>query len=449
MQPEQAMAGGTCVTGAGADTVEIAQRLVQFDTTNPPGNEAACIDHLEELFGEAGLETRRADKSAARPNLLARLAGRGDALAFLMYGHVDVVPTAGQKWDQPPFAGTIADGMLWGRGTLDMKGGIAMMASALLRAKRAGCVPAGDVLLLALSDEECGSEFGAAHVVEQHADWFDGIRYAICEGGGFSLTMAGKRVYPISVTEKQWCELRVRLRGGGGHASVPLRRSAMGRLGAVLQLLERRRLPVHITPVAEQMIRAIAAALPSPRRQALRGMLRPRLTDRLLDAAGEESRGFDAMLHNTVSPAIVNAATRVDAIPDSVELELDGRVLPGSSPEELVREVRELIGPRADVELTRVHTTGPAEPDMGLFDELAAAIERRDSAAVCVPMILPGATDARFFARLGIQTYGYLPMRLPSDIDLPALTHGANERIPVDTLGFGADVLQDLVTRTG
>jgi len=425
--------------------VEIAQRLIQFDTSNPPGNEGDCIAYLADLMRAEGLETELSAKAPERPNLLARLPGRGEAPPFLMYGHVDVVPVEGQDWAQPPFAGRIVDGELWGRGAIDMKGGLAMMAAALIEFARQGNAPAGDVLFLALSDEECGSEFGALHVVEEHPEWLDGVRYAIGELGGFSVTLAGRRVYPISVTEKQWCEVSIRIHGPGGHGSVPVRGGAMAKLGEVLERLDRKRLPVHVTPVSRQMIRGVADSLPVPRRQALRGLLRPRLTDRLLDAAGSEAAAFDPMLHNTVSPAKVQAAMRTDAIPDTVELELDGRVLPGSSSEQLLAELQELVGEDGDVNLTRTHDTVPAEPDLGLFGELAAVIQAVDPDGVCIPMVFPAVTDGRFLARHGIQSYGFLPMRLPEGFDPASLAHAPNERVPVEALEFGATVIGNLL----
>ncbi len=165
--------------------VELLQSLIRFDTTNPPGNEAECIAYIDKLLTDAGFETVTVAKDPGRPNLIARLMGRGEAPPLLLYGHVDVVTTAGQRWTRPPFGGEVADGFVWGRGAIDMKGGLAMYLSAFMRAKAEGLTPAGDVLLAALSDEEAGGDFGARYLVESHAGLFEGVRYAVGEIGGF------------------------------------------------------------------------------------------------------------------------------------------------------------------------------------------------------------------------------------------------------------------------
>ena len=159
--------------------VKLLQDLIRFNTTNPPGNEAECIAYVNRLLTDAGFETKVLARDSARPNLVTRLTGKGNAPPLLLYGHVDVVSTEGQTWQHPPFEGKLVDGYVWGRGTLDMKGPVAMMISAVLRAKAEGMTPAGDVVLTILSDEERLGDFGAKYVVENHAHLFQGIRYGI------------------------------------------------------------------------------------------------------------------------------------------------------------------------------------------------------------------------------------------------------------------------------
>lgn len=181
---------------------ELLQNLIRFDTTNPPGNEAECIFYINELLTGAGYKTKLVYKDSNRPNLIASLKGKDTAAPLLLYGHVDVVTTSGQEWTHPPFEGKITDGYVWGRGALDMKGGIAMMLAAFLRAKAEGLTPTGDVVLAILSDEEAGGACGAKYLVENHADEFEGIQYAIGEFGAFVLHMGHKRFYPIQVAVK-------------------------------------------------------------------------------------------------------------------------------------------------------------------------------------------------------------------------------------------------------
>ncbi|HNT77532.1 MAG TPA: M20/M25/M40 family metallo-hydrolase, partial [Anaerolineae bacterium] len=213
--------------------VELLQALVRFDTTNPPGNEAACVTYLNGVFKGAGFTTTTLALDEARPNLIARLPGRGEAPPVVWQAHLDVVTTAGQTWRHPPFAAEIADGELWGRGVLDDKGAAAMMTVALLRAKAEGVVPPGDIIFTALADEEAGGAYGAKFLVERHPEQFEGARFAIGEGGGVSIKMAGKKLYFIMLGEKQICSVRLTLRGRAGHGSVPQRGQAMAKLARV------------------------------------------------------------------------------------------------------------------------------------------------------------------------------------------------------------------------
>jgi acetylornithine deacetylase/succinyl-diaminopimelate desuccinylase-like protein len=430
------------------DPVELLRRLIRFDTTNPPGAERECIAFLEGLTREAGLQTRVLALDDERPNLVARLPGEGSAPPLLLQGHVDVVSTASQRWRHPPFEGALAADHVWGRGALDMKSGVAMMTSAVLRAAAAPTRPAGDVLLVALADEEAGGDCGARFLVERHAELFDGVRYALGEFGGFSMDVAGRRFYPIQVLEKQMCWMRATVRGPGGHGSLPMRGGTTARLAKLLRDLDRGRLPVHVTDVPRRMIEAIAAELPAPARVPLRGLLSPRLTDGLIRVLGDAGTSFEPMLHNTVNATILRAGDKVNVIPSEAAVELDGRALPGFGPDDMVRELRALVGDDVEIEVGRFEAA-PAEADYALFDLLAGVLRERDPSGTPVPMLLPGVTDGRTFAKLGIQTYGFLPMQLPKELRFMELIHAADERIPAASLEFGTAAIGDVLERYG
>ena len=430
-----------------SDPVELLQRLIRFDTTNPPGAERECIAFLEGLLREAGLETKLLASDPERPNLVARLKGEGSAPPLLLQGHVDVVSTAGQQWTHPPFEGVVADGHVWGRGALDMKGGVAMMTSAVLRA--AGSRPAGDVLLCVLSDEEAGGDRGARFLVKEHAELFEGVRYGIGEFGGFSLDIAGRRFYAIQVAEKQICWMRATVRGRGGHGSLPMRGGTTARLAKMLRDLDRGRLPVHVTDVPRRMLEGIGGALPAPARLPLRGLLEPRLTDTVLRVLGDAGRSFEPMLHNTVNATILRAGDKVNVVPGEATVDLDGRVLPGFTDEDMLREVRDLVGDDIELEVDHYDPAARTDVDYGLFDMLAGILRERDPDATALPMLTPGVTDGRTFAKLGIQTYGFLPMQLPAELRFTELIHAADERIPVDALEFGTGALGAVLERYG
>ena len=427
---------------------ELLQNLIRFDTTNPPGNEAQCVGYINSLLTNAGFETSILAKDSNRPNLIARLKGQGIAPPLLLYGHVDVGSTANQNWTHPPFEGKVVDGYVWGRGALDMKGGIAMMLAAFLRAKAEGLIPAGDIVLAILSDEEAGSDYGANYLVENHAEQFEGIRYAIGEFGGFPLYIGQQKFYAIQVDDKRFCWMKVILRGLGGHASTPIRGGIMARLAKLLQSLDQNRLPVHVTPVAHQMLESIAAAIPAPMSSAFLQLLDPALTDTVLDQFGPQGSMFDAMLHNTVNATVVQGGGKINVIPSEIILKLDGRLLPGYTFDDIVAELRPIIGDDAEVEIIRYDHPTP-EPDMGLFDTLAGILRKADPDAIPIPLLLTATTDAKHFARLGIQTYGFTPMNLPEEFFFFNLIHAADERIPLEAVNFGANAVYEALKQYG
>lgn len=427
----------------------LLQQLIRFDTTNPPGNEGPCVAYIRDLLAAAGIEAQIFARDPARPNLLARLPGQGAAPPLLLYGHVDVVTTSHQEWTHPPFAAEEDGGYIWGRGAIDMKGEVAMFLAAFLRAGVEGAALPGDVLLLILSDEESGGDYGAGYLTREHPELFAGVRFALGEIGGFTSYLGSHRLYPIMVAEKQSCLVRATLRGPGGHASLPARGGAAARLGRMLTTLDRRRLPVHITPAAAQMLGAIAAMLQFPSSALLRQLLRPALTDRVLPLLGPSAAAFDPLLHNTVNSTIIQGGEKNNVIPSAIAVELDGRILPGQTTDDLLRELRALLGPDVALEIVHADTYDAPAPDMGLFDTLAAILREADPEGVPIPLLLAAVTDARFFTRLGIQTYGFTPMNLPRDFDFTALLHAADERIPVAALTFGAEAVYTALQRFG
>jgi acetylornithine deacetylase/succinyl-diaminopimelate desuccinylase-like protein len=429
------------------DPAELLSNLIRFDTTNPPGNEGECIAWIEQLCLNAGLDARIVAKDPARPNLLARLPGRGDAPPLLLQGHVDVVTTAGQGWSLDPFGGDQVDGWVWGRGALDMKGGVAMMLGAALAIAESGEPPPGDLLLCMLADEENLGGYGARFLVEEHPELFSGVKHALGEFGGALTEVVGLRTYPIQVAEKQVCWTRATIRGPGGHGSLPMRGGAMARLARILSALDNERLPVHITDAPRAMIEALAAALPEGGSELADALLDPSRTDATLDALGERGETFDAMLHNTVNATIVRGGDKINVIPSELQLELDGRLLPGQLPGDLFEELRRLTGDHElELEVTDFEP-GPAHADLSLFPLLSEVIKAADPSAVPLPMLLPGLTDGRLFAQIGIQTYGFLPMRLPADLNFMKLIHAADERVPAEEIRWGSDRIRDVIDR--
>ena len=428
--------------------VEILQKLIQFNTTNPPGDEAKCIEYIHGLLLDAGIESTILAKTPNRPNLVARIQGAGKAAPILLYGHVDVVTTQDQKWEHPPFEGQLVDGFIWGRGALDMKGGVAMLLAAFMRIKVQGDQPPGDIILAIVSDEEAGGDFGAKYLVEEHADLFKDVRYALGEFGGFTMRVGGKNFYPIMISEKQICWMKVTVRGPGGHGSMPVRAGAMALLSSLLKRLDEKDLPVHVTPPTRMMIASMASALGFGQGTLLGLLNNPVFTTSIIKLLGDRGRIFYPLFHNTVSPTILHGSTKINVIPAEISVELDGRLLPGFTPQDMLNELRPIVGP--DVDLAVVNfDPGPSEPDLGLFETLAGILRGADPTGIPVPLLLSGVTDGRFFSKLGIQTYGFLPMTLPADFNFTATIHAANERIPAAAVEFGTDAIYQALQRFG
>ncbi len=428
--------------------IDILQTLVRFDTTNPPGNEEAAIAWIKSLLDQYGIASQTYAKFPHRPNLVARLKGEGNAPPLLLQGHIDVVTTKNQQWEHPPFGGEIIDGYIWGRGTLDMKGAVAMMISAFIKAKKNNVKLPGDVILTVLADEEEGSSAGAAFLVEEHPELFKDVRFAFGEFGGFTMETAGKRFYPIMVAEKQICWMKLTFHGQAGHGSLVHHSGAMAKLGKALTTLDQKGLPVHVTSAARLMFEGMAEALPFPKNMIIKSILNPALTDTILKSLGKNSELFYPLMHNTVNPTIIKGGDKVNVIPSEITVQLDGRLLPGFSAEDMITELHQLLGDDLKIEIVAADK-GPSAPNMSLFPVLAKILKEADPSGHPMPFFLAAVTDARFFSRLGIQTYGFTPMQLAPDFKFSSLVHAANERIPVEAVDFGTNAIYKALQRFG
>ncbi|HUD37176.1 MAG TPA: M20/M25/M40 family metallo-hydrolase [Streptosporangiaceae bacterium] len=428
-----------------ADPVPLLQRLIRFRSVNPPGDEGPCIGYLADLLGRAGLDVKLVHLDPERPNLIARLPGRQAAPALLLHAHADVVPVAGQEWTVPPFDGLLADGHVWGRGAIDMKGQLAMMISAILTLRTAGQAPAGDVILAISPDEEAGSAVGARYLTEQHPELFTGIKDAIGEDGGAVISCTGQRVHPIVVAEKRACWLRITLRGPAGHASRQGRTgTAMAKLADLLGRLQSARLPAHLTPATDLMLSGLADLAAEPlasRLQALRDdALAPVPYDLLPEA---DAVYIDSVLRNTVNATIVRTSDKINILPALITIDLDGRILPGAwTADDYIGELREVIGAEPEIELLLEGEPMPAFAPGPFYDALACVLTEADPGGVPLPMVTPASTDARLFAGLGIACYGWMPMLTPPGSRYQDAMHAGDERIPVDALRFGAECMR-------
>jgi acetylornithine deacetylase/succinyl-diaminopimelate desuccinylase-like protein len=431
------------VATAGAaedEVVELASDLIRIDTTNTgeletTRGEREAAEYVAGKLTEVGYEVETLESGAAgRDNVICRLPGADSSRgALLVHGHLDVVPADATEWSVHPFSGAVQDGYVWGRGAVDMKDMVAMMIAVARRFKRDGVVPPRDLVFAFLADEEAGGAYGAQWLVRNRADLFEGCTQAVGEVGGFSLTLAeDRRVYLIETAEKGLGWMRLRARGRPGHGSFLHDDNAVTKVAEAVARLGNHTFPLVLTDTVRAFLEQLAE---------LTGMEFPEDDlEGALAKLGPLARLVGATIRDTANPTMLSAGYKTNVIPSTAEAVVDTRVLPGRE-EAFLREVDELLGPDVTREWV-THLPAVETPFGGpLTDAMAAALRAEDPTAKTMPYMLSGGTDAKSFSELGMQCYGFAPLRLPPDLDFASLFHGIDERVPVDALRFGTRVL--------
>jgi acetylornithine deacetylase/succinyl-diaminopimelate desuccinylase-like protein len=433
----------------GAEAKRICQALLRIDTTNPPGNERACAELLARELAEVGYQPELLEAAPARTNLVVRHRGTGARPPLLLTAHLDVVEADPSKWRRPPFSGDEFEGCLWGRGAIDMKNMAAMCTAIMRRLATTNATLSRDVIFAAVADEEAGCDLGSRFLVEQHRSLVE-AEYAIGESGGFSLHLGDATFYPVQVAEKGFCWVRARVTGTPGHGSMPRHDSAVTRLGQALAALGRARLPVHPTSYVSEFLDALRARQPAAIQPLLRLVARPHLLARItrLVPGASAARGFSALLSNTAAATVVRAGAKTNVIPGVAEFEIDGRTLPGQSNEDLLRELRAVLGPDVELEIIKSCPPTVTEPIASpVFDAIKHRVEEREPEATVIPYLIPGFTDAKYFSQMGARWYGFSPVKIEksSGIKFADMFHGHDERVPIAGLAWGAEVLEAVV----
>jgi acetylornithine deacetylase/succinyl-diaminopimelate desuccinylase-like protein len=431
----------------GDDAVKHLQALLRIDTTNPPGNETPAAEYLAQLFDAAGLPPQLIGETADRKNVIVRHKGTGEKAPLLLCAHLDVVPAEPESWKHPPFGGEIHDGYIWGRGAIDMKHMAVMSALVVARLKREGVKTVRDVIFAGVADEEAGCDHGSRWLVDHHPELVR-AEYALGEAGGFSLRMNGRVFYPIQVAEKGAVWMKLRATGRPGHGSMPRENNAVARIGAAVAKLAETRLPQHRTKVVDRYLQTVAktqpfptsALLPRIHNRAVANFILKKVPDKGVAAA------MAAVLSNTAVPTMMRAGGKINVIPGFAEAWVDGRSLPGQSAADLVREIKDVIGHDVEIDVERDMPPVEIDPQSPLWDTMVAALKKHDPDGIPVPYLAPGFTDAKSWSRLGTRCYGFMPVRFPDDgTRFADLFHGHDERIPVDGLKWGVEVLYDVV----
>ncbi|HEX4456613.1 MAG TPA: M20/M25/M40 family metallo-hydrolase [Polyangia bacterium] len=431
----------------GDDAVRHLQALIRIDTTNPPGNETPAAEYLAELLTQSGLQPQLIGETPKRQNVIARLKGNGSKAPLLLAAHLDVVEAEPESWKHPPFSGEIHDGYIWGRGAIDMKHMAVMCALVIARLKREGLALERDLIFAGVADEEAGCDHGSRWLVDNHPDLVR-AEFSLGEAGGFSVRMNGRVIYPIQVAEKGTVWMKLRATGRPGHGSMPRENNAVAKIGAAIAKIAATKLPPHKTAVVERYLRAIAATqkfpasmlLPKLHNRAVANFLLSKVPDRGVAAA------LAATLSNTAVPTVLRAGAKTNVIPGFAEAWVDGRSLPGQSAQDLVREIKDVIGHDIEIDVERDMPPVEIDPQSPLWDLMVAALKKHDPEGVPVPYLAPGFSDAKSWSRLGTRCYGFMPVRFPDDgVRFADLFHGHDERIPVEGLRWGVQVLYDVV----
>jgi acetylornithine deacetylase/succinyl-diaminopimelate desuccinylase-like protein len=428
--------------------VRFLRDLIRIDTTNPPGNETAAAEYIASLLLGEGLDPVVLEPAPARGSVITRLRGNGAAGALLLMSHLDVVPAEPKEWDHPPFAAEVADGYIWGRGATDTKDLTAVQLAILLTLKREGIPLKRDIILAATADEEAGAANGMAWLAQNHGALLE-CEYAINEGGGHSMDIAGRRFYTCQTGEKGVCWMKLTARGSSGHGSMPREDNAVAALCTAVSKLAQAHLPQHVTATVECLVHRVAET------QELGKSLATELLDPQRETVALEKLSqypelvtlLKATLHNTVSPTMLQAGQKANVIPGEASAVVDGRIVPGQTHDGFLQEFRPYIGPDIQVEVIQWSSPYESEPASPLFDLMGQVLQERDPGCVLAPYIVPGATDGRILAQKGVKVYGFAPTRPEPGWPGLEMAHARNERISLANMEFATSVLYDVVRR--
>ena len=430
------------------EVVTLVRDLIRIDTTNDGTattvGEALAAEYVEASLQEVGYAARRFETtSARRQGVSLRIPGRDQSRpALLIHGHLDVVPADPRQWSVPPMGGDLHEGMIWGRGAVDMKDTDGMILAVLRDWARREVVPERDLVVLFLPDEEAAGTQGAHWLVDHEPELFRGVTEAVGEVGGFSVTVApDRRVYLIQTAEKGLAWLRLRAEGRAGHGSLINDDNAVTRLAAAVTRIGSHEFPITLTPTTRRLVDELTAALEIPGAGTTDSD--DRAVARIAELLGPL---FAASIRHTANPTVLAAGYKSNVIPTAAEAHIDGRFLPGLR-EGFLAEIDRLIGTGVTREFINDDIAVEAPYDVPIVEHMAASLREEDPTAIVAPYLLPAGTDAKAFSRLGIRGYGFAPLMLPPTLDFSGLFHGVDERVPVTALEFGVRVLDRFLRR--
>ncbi|MET9148467.1 M20/M25/M40 family metallo-hydrolase [Streptomyces sp. NPDC004042] len=428
------------------EVVRFTSDLIRIDTTNRGGGdcrERPAAEYAAEQLAAAGTRPVLLERTPGRTNVVARIEGTDpSAPALLVHGHLDVVPAQAADWSVHPFSGEVRDGVVWGRGAVDMKNMDAMILAVVRSWARQGVRPRRDLVVAFTADEEASAEDGSGFLAEEHPELFEGCTEGISESGAYTFhDGAGRQIYPIAAGERGTAWLKLTARGRAGHGSRVNTENAVTRLSAAITRIGAHQWPLRLTPTVRAALTELAALYGLEAEPAsLDSADGADGVDVLLDKLGPAARLVEATLRNSANPTMLDAGYKVNVIPGEAVAHVDGRYLPGGE-DEFRATLDRLTGPDVDWEFHHREVAIQAPVDSPTFAAMRAAVQEFAPEGHVVPYCMAGGTDAKQFSRLGITGYGFSPLKLPEGFDYDALFHGVDERVPVEALHFGVRVL--------
>ncbi|MEU3546463.1 M20/M25/M40 family metallo-hydrolase [Streptomyces longwoodensis] len=419
------------------EVVRFTSDLIRIDTTNRGGGdcrERPAAEYAAEQLAGAGLEPVLLENTPGRTNVVARIEGSDpSAEALLVHGHLDVVPAEAADWRVHPFSGEVRDGVVWGRGAVDMKNMDAMILAVVRAWARQGVRPRRDLVIAFTADEEASAEDGSGFLADRHPVLFEGCTEGVSESGAFTFhDGAGRQIYPIAAGERGTGWLKLTARGRAGHGSKVNRENAVTRLAAAITRIGEHEWPLRLTPTVRAALTELAALY------GIETDLSD--VDGLLEKLGPAADLVASTVRNSANPTMLSAGYKVNVVPGQAVAHVDGRHLAGHE-EEFRATLDELTGPHVDWEFDHREVALQAPVDSPTYARMADAVREFAPEGHVVPYCMSGGTDAKQFSRLGITGYGFTPLKLPEGYDYQAMFHGVDERVPVDALHFGVRVL--------
>jgi acetylornithine deacetylase/succinyl-diaminopimelate desuccinylase-like protein len=417
------------------EVTQLLQQLLRQNTVNPPGNEIRAANVLREYFARDGIAVELYAREPDRPNVVARRRG-GDGPTLVFLSHTDTVLADPAEWDRDPWSGDLVDGEVWGRGALDMKGQVAASAVAFASLKREGFAPSGDLVFVTVADEEVGEGvgWGLSWLVEAHPDAAR-CDYAVNEGGGDRLVLGGNPIYLCATAEKMSAPFKLRVRGRSGHASMPgIADNALVKAARYVEALGAYEPPREMIPEAQGFLDAVLGETPPVEDALARAAeLNPMLPGLV-----------EPLLSLTLSPTMIDASHQRNVIPALCEVTVDCRLLPEQTPADAEPLIRAALG-NGGYELEWIEGRGGTRSELRtpLWDALAGFVSGIEPGARMAPIACPGFTDSHYLREAyGTVAYGFFPIKAMEAEFATKLVHSANERIAVDDLELGVDMLR-------